>query len=320
MSNDKTAPLTEILTGSLFPAEHAKALWPAVQEHAPNLSRWLAQSRGQSFRHDSLEHRCNATEHYLLRQAGFEAQPNQPLGAGMALILALREGFGQEINENNDFWIAELIHLAPGREGASLIPARLLNITAEESTALLESLKGYITDTPFKHIPLSPTHWIVQSSERLPIHTATTELVFETTVQDWWDTSTDGRAWRQWANEVQMIWFQHPVNQQRQSKGLPVINGLWLMGGAKLKQLTHSSLPWPRINNALEQSYREQDWGSWLHQLAILDNQWQVEPPERLIFTGEQGFIICESPERRSWLKRIFTQQKTGQTCWLNPY
>lgn len=319
MSNDKTAPTTEILIGSLFPAKHAQSLWPAVQEHAPNLCRWLANSQGQSVAHDPLRQRCSAYEHFQLLETGFQPQANQPLGAGMALILALQQGFGQQINKNTDFWLAELIHLAPGREGASLIPARLLDISAEESAALFDSLQDYIQDTPFEFTPLSPTHWAVDSQQTLPPQTATVELAFETTVQDWWDTSTVGRAWRQWANEVQMIWFQHPVNLKRQTQGRPVINGLWLMGGASLDQFTQPHVKMPTIHRSLGQSFREQDWGEWLYQLSRLDALWQEHSPHKLVFAGNQGFVICEDPARRSWLQRLFTQQKTGQACWLNP-
>ncbi|HLR30418.1 MAG TPA: hypothetical protein VK082_07550 [Paenalcaligenes sp.] len=320
MSNDKPASSTEVLIGSLFPAKHAQSLWPAIQEHAPNLCQWLASSRGQSVAHDPLRQRCSAHEHFQLQDAGFQTQSSHPLGAGMALILALQQGFWQQIKEKNNFWLAELIHLAPGREGASLIPARLLDITAQESAALLESLDDYIADTPFEFTPLSPTHWSVDCTETLPSQTATVELAFETTVQDWWDTSTQGRTWRQWANEIQMIWFQHPVNIKRQQQGRPVINGLWLMGGAAPGQLARPNTPSPHINRCLEQSFREQDWGEWLHQLAKLDSRWQEQPPQKLVFTGNQGYVVCDTPAHRTWLQRIFTQQKTGQTCWLNPH
>jgi hypothetical protein len=38
------------------------------------------------------------------------------------------------------------------------------------------------------------------------------------------------RTWRRLANELQMLWHEHPVNLGRQARGLPVINGLWFEG------------------------------------------------------------------------------------------
>src|SRR5690625_8044784 len=103
MSNDKTASSTEVLIGSLFPAKHAQSLWPAVQEHAPNLCQWLASSRGQSVAHDPLRERCSAYEHLQLLEAGFRTHPDHLLVAGMALIFALRQVFWRETQEKYTF-------------------------------------------------------------------------------------------------------------------------------------------------------------------------------------------------------------------------
>src|SRR5690625_5306402 len=169
MSNDKTTTAPLVLLGALFPANHAQALWPTMQEQAPNLCAWLAHSQGQVVPVDSLEQRCTATESYLLQTMGFTPAPRpndrtqQPnMGSGMALILALQAGFWQQLNKKEPFWLAELVHIAPGREGASLIPARLLDIDEPSAQALLESLQPYIGDTPFEFTALSPSHWQVR--------------------------------------------------------------------------------------------------------------------------------------------------------------
>src|SRR3546814_1649888 len=36
--------------------------------------------------------------------------------------------------------------------------------------------------------------------------------------------------------ELQMLWFDHPVNQARTENGLPAINSLWVFGGASRDQ------------------------------------------------------------------------------------
>lgn len=369
MSNDKTTTAPLVLLGALFPANHAQALWPTMQEQAPNLCAWLAHSQGQVVPVDSLEQRCTATESYLLQTMGFTPAPRphdrtqQPnMGSGMALILALQAGFWQQLNKKEPVWLAELVHIAPGREGASLIPARLLDIDEPSAQALLESLQPYIGDTPFEFTALSPSHWQVrlrasttpaaptqsaaaqpQSTTQapsttdkhkqtataqdepslsctLPIPMATPELVFQTTVQDWWDTSTAGRAWRQWANEIQMLWHQHPVNLQRQQQGQPPINALWLMGGAAAEQLKHPQQELPQVRYDLERAYREQDWNAWLTTLAQLDQQLFAQPPKQLILAGQSGYLVTTAPTTPSWLRRLFSAKKTGQSCWLDPY
>jgi hypothetical protein len=35
------------------------------------------------------------------------------------------------------------------------------------------------------------------------------------------------RAWMKLQNEVQMAWFEHPVNEAREARGLPAVNSIW---------------------------------------------------------------------------------------------
>jgi hypothetical protein len=39
--------------------------------------------------------------------------------------------------------------------------------------------------------------------------------------------------WAAFTNEIQMLLFEHPVNQAREAKHLPVINSIWCYGGGQ---------------------------------------------------------------------------------------
>ncbi|MFA7592642.1 MAG: hypothetical protein WCY26_02750 [Thiohalobacteraceae bacterium] len=41
----------------------------------------------------------------------------------------------------------------------------------------------------------------------------------------------DARDWHRFLNEVQMLFHEHPVNREREARGRPLINSLWLWGG-----------------------------------------------------------------------------------------
>ena len=40
-------------------------------------------------------------------------------------------------------------------------------------------------------------------------------------------TGERSRAWMKLQNEVQMAWFEHPVNEAREARGLPAVNSIW---------------------------------------------------------------------------------------------
>jgi len=336
MSKKHSINRTIVLTGALFPANYAKALWPEMQNQAPNLCNALQKKHAQVIPLNPLAQRCTAYELYLLRYYGFQPNKEQSDGAGMAAILALQSAVSQKTIINEPFWLAELVHIAPGREGANLIPARLLNIKPEESAALFKSITPYLKGTGFEFNPIHHHFWQVNSSQSLPKHTATTELVYETTVQDWWDTSMAGRPWRQLANEIQMLWFDHPVNIKRRKTNQADINALWLMGGAKMEQLTHLkkqimknqeknkairafSEHQPLLIRELEPAYRQQDWADWLQTLQKIDKKYFTHPFHTLICAGQNGYLMA-SAQKQPWFKRIFSSKKTGSLCWLNPF
>src|SRR5690606_18290880 len=73
---------------------------------------------------------------------------------------------------------------------------------------------------------------------------------------------------------LQMLWFDHPVNQAREARGLRPINSLWLYGGAAPSALAPAAtVPQQslRVFRDLLGPALVQDWGSWLQALGHLD-------------------------------------------------
>jgi hypothetical protein len=48
-------------------------------------------------------------------------------------------------------------------------------------------------------------------------------------------TGERSRMWMKLQNEVQMAWFQHPVNEAREARGLPAVNSIWFHAQGTLK-------------------------------------------------------------------------------------
>ncbi|WP_233881332.1 regulator [Paraburkholderia flagellata] len=46
------------------------------------------------------------------------------------------------------------------------------------------------------------------------------------------------RAWMKVQNEVQMAWFEHPVNEAREARGLPAVNSIWFHAQGELRAVT----------------------------------------------------------------------------------
>src|SRR5690606_38661174 len=109
--------------------------------------------------------------------------------------------------------------------------------------------------------------------------------------------------------EVQMAWFQHPVNEAREARGLPAVNSIWFHAQGTLKPV---GKPFARVLSAspaalglaraagidggapprafdalpaaegatlveltpLTTPFIEQDWARWHDALAALERDW----------------------------------------------
>jgi len=56
-------------------------------------------------------------------------------------------------------------------------------------------------------------------------------------------TGDVGRQFHRIHSELQMLFHDHIVNQQRAGQSLPVVNGLWLWGGGRLRETAAQNLP-----------------------------------------------------------------------------
>src|SRR5690606_13433915 len=120
-------------------------------------------------------------------------------------------------------------------------------------------------------------------------------------------------------NEIQVVWFDHPVNQQRQHQGLPPINGLWLFGGAAATQLDAASPKEVHWHDQLLEAAVRQDWGTWLQILGDLDARvrealqgQRIRPT--LTLTGRDRLVQVTPARQPAWLLKL-----TGRTqAWRN--
>ena len=206
-------------------------------------------------------------------------------------------------------WVAEPAHFVIARDHLRLAEPSGLGIGIAEARALAEAIEPVLLESGWRLDPIEPatlTHWLLHRDDGLDLSGAAIERAIGDNVAAWQPRAhgalhrdadaTDGAAddaalaWRRCSNEIQMLWFGHPVNEAREERGLPAINTLWLSGnGAPPSPLPHyravdsglpllASLPVePDATRALESfdgfidAARAEDWSGWRVQLEALD-------------------------------------------------
>lgn len=307
-----------VLTEGLPPAPIASELIKQLAQYAPKLVTYLDQCQSELITVDVNQTRCTALECWQLHQANFSASMAKH-NAALALLLASQQQKQPDssASDKKPFWLAELIHISPARDGAALIAAADLEIEAAQNAILLESAQTLCVGTPFNLTPWSTTHWQLHSDIALPNTFASSKLVSRTAVNDWWDQDPLSRDWRRFVNEIQMLYFNHPVNLERQRQGLPTINSLWPLGGMSPSVWQPEPIE-SQVFTTLTGPYLRQDWGQWLIEMQALQEHIipHLHNKSELILTNTNNYMRAQLAPKRFW-HRFLPSTPAWRNHWL---
>jgi len=128
---------------------------------------------------------------------------------------------------------ADPVHLLAGSDDAQLIPYQRLNLTIEETTALIEELNEVLAENQFSFLHDRSGHWYYQGLSATGLDTAPTRSLEGHSMSEAWPRTDAARPWRRLLSESQMVLHQSKVNEARQARGEPVVNSLWFWGGGQ---------------------------------------------------------------------------------------
>ena len=286
-----------------------------MEKKAPCFTGWLARARENVISALPVDTFCTPYEYWLLLRHGFEAEAGLRPSSGLAPLAAHEQDAAHDPEQ--PLWLGQLVHVAPARDGAALIPASELEISPDESAALFESAAAYFPDTGFSATPFDAAHWRIGLPPAYRPACASPALVSISSVNDWWTQDAAGRPWRRLVNELQMLWFDHPVNRAREERGLRPVNSLWLYGGGRPSRIRAAAAGPVEVLRALQGPALVQDWGGWLHELERLDREVFASLPDmpRLALTGSDR-IIELAPARGGFIATLLGAGKQDWRRW----
>lgn len=301
-----------VLPGALPDTSIAHELTSHLEKNAPQLVAWLERAQAEVIPASPEDTLCTPYEYWLLRRHDFSPLEGERSSSGLAAAYAMSSGLEAVMDE--PLWLAQLVHVAPARDGAALVPATELEISPEENAALFAAAAEFFEGSGFSAEPFDDMHWrLIPPSEYRPV-CASPALVSITSVNDWWTQDTAGRPWRRLVNELQMLWFDHPVNQAREARGLRPVNSLWMYGGAQPCRLSrYTSSGEVRVLRDLQGPALVQDWGHWLQALEALeqevfstltqDSRLVLMGPDRIVelTRAKQGFFSKLLGSKQDW-------------------
>lgn len=141
------------------------------------------------------------------------------------------------------WWRADPAHLLADRDQLVMVPQASLAVMLGEMRQIADTFnktyaaEGYTLDFP------EAERGYLQVQADWHCHSWNPAGVTNQAVTEFMPAGPDEMAVRKLMTEIQMLLYEHPVNQAREAAGQPAVNTLWLWGGGRLpQQVTRSPM------------------------------------------------------------------------------
>ena len=123
------------------------------------------------------------------------------------------------------------VHVRIAHDHLVLIDPASLGLTDDEAATLLDVARPLIEELGVRIEAPRPSRWYLASDAFGTLAGASPLRASGRNIELWLPheahTGERSRAWMKLQNEVQMAWFEHPVNEAREARGLPSVNSIW---------------------------------------------------------------------------------------------
>lgn len=168
-------------------------------------------------------------------------------------------------------WITPC-HWRVGRDSITMGHPQDLQLDSQESQALLAAMQPYFEQDGIRLEYDAPTLWLARSEVFRKLPTASMDRVIGRTIDAWMPQGPDAASLRRLQQEMQMLLYTHPLNDERARGGLPAVNSFWISGtGALPASHAESAAPGLLITHYLRDAALREDWHAWASAWQQLD-------------------------------------------------
>lgn len=131
------------------------------------------------------------------------------------------------------------VHVRIAHDHLVLIDPASLELADEDAAALHAAAKPLIEELGVRVEAPTPQRWYLSSDAFGTLAGASPLRASGRNIEIWLPheagSGQRSRAWMKLQNEVQMAWFEHPVNETREAHGLPPVNSIWFHAQGTLR-------------------------------------------------------------------------------------
>lgn len=194
-----------------------------THHQAPQLAKWLRRAS---------EHQVNEDYYALVfEQFGYPADDYH-----LAQLRAVADG----LDPQRQWVCADPLHVAIDVAHIYSLGNAYLALTEAEVTDLIASINELL-DGKLRLVAPHPLRWYLELPEPWQFDSVSPHLLLGSTLVDKMPTGKHARSVKKLFNEIQMLLFDHEINQQRRARQQPTVDGVWLWGvGKTVLPIAHS--------------------------------------------------------------------------------
>lgn len=198
--------------------------------------------------------------------------------------------------------VGQWVHLKPDQRQVFMMPSADLQVTREQSHALVNSVNALLNDDPFKlEVDEEGMIYCVNSASIAVPQRSPASLMNMSVFDEL--RPLGHNAWAKTFAEIQMLLSEHPVNTERRRHGLLPINALWLWG--------ESNQPEPPLQTHFQSIFGDQVLWRRVAEWAGLNYQ---PLSEKRVHSGQPlTLFVIQNPES---VEQLIANDKFWQTVF----
>jgi hypothetical protein len=187
-----------------------------------------------------------------------------------------------------------------------------LHLSDEESQQLLQAMQPFLQEDGLQVTWHSALRWHAQGKMLADVPAASLDRVIGQNVKHWMPEHPALRPLQRLQSEMQMLLYNHPVNDARDARRQHTVNAFWMHGAGTLPVGSQATAQSVTVSEALRSSALHGDMQTWRKTWQTLDATAVADMLKHLKATGQGTLSLCSehtahtyTPAPAAWHQRI---------------
>jgi hypothetical protein len=198
-------------------------------------------------------------------------------------------------------WITPC-HWHVGRDHIAMSNPQQLQLSAQESQALLAAMRPYFEEDGIALEYDAPTSWLARGEVFRDFPSASLDRVIGRTIDPWLPRSDSAKSIRRLQQEMQMLLYTNETNEDRLRGGQQPVNSFWVSGTGALPSSPAPQVPQGlQVVDDLHDAAMLGDWGSWASAWQQVDARECTGLLQSLDAGHAVSLTLCGERNARTW-------------------